>query len=263
MLSKLLKHEIKATARLFMPLYLALLIFALINRFVNPWMQVNTSHSFNMHALISISSIIIYIALIIAIFVMTLVITVQRFYKNLLGDEGYLMFTLPVKTWMHIVNKLLIAMFWVVSSFLTTICSILVLINVKNFKDQLFELFNAIKDFFGYSAFFIIPIYILLWIATNIIMIYAAISLGHLFENYKLLASFGMYCALYFACQIISALYVLFLKNTLFASFFSSTAPAPQDIKMLVLSIGLLSILFATANFTLTNVILKKKLNLE
>jgi hypothetical protein len=33
MLGKLLKYEIKATARLFLPLYLTILIFAAINRF--------------------------------------------------------------------------------------------------------------------------------------------------------------------------------------------------------------------------------------
>ena len=34
MLSKLLKYEIKATARTFLPLYLVLLVIACINRFV-------------------------------------------------------------------------------------------------------------------------------------------------------------------------------------------------------------------------------------
>jgi hypothetical protein len=263
MLNKLLKHEIKATARLFLPLYLALLIFALVNRVINPLMQAKPSNNINMHTLLGIFSITIYVALIIGIFVMTLVIMIQRFYKNLLGDEGYLMFTLPVKTWMHVVSKLLIAMFWVVLSFLATICSILILINVKNFKGQLLEMINAFIDFFGYSPFFIIPIYILIWIASNIIMIYAAISLGHLFENHKLLASFGMYCALYIAYQIISALYVLLLKNTFFNSIFSSSTPPIQDIKTFVISLGFLSIIFAIANFILTNTILKKKLNLE
>ena len=37
MLGKLMKYEIKATARLFLPLYAALLVFSLINRFLNPF----------------------------------------------------------------------------------------------------------------------------------------------------------------------------------------------------------------------------------
>ena len=37
-----------------------------------------------------------------AAFVLTLIIQIQRFSKNLLGDEGYLMFTLPASVSQHI-----------------------------------------------------------------------------------------------------------------------------------------------------------------
>lgn len=44
-----------------------------------------------------------------AAFVLTLIIQIQRFSKNLLGDEGYLMFTLPASVSQHITAKLVVA----------------------------------------------------------------------------------------------------------------------------------------------------------
>lgn len=41
--------------------------------------------------------------------VVTAVILIQRFYKNLLGSEGYLMFTLPVTVSQHLFSKTIIA----------------------------------------------------------------------------------------------------------------------------------------------------------
>ena len=38
---KLLKYEAKATARSFLPIYLAILLFALINRVINPFDKVS------------------------------------------------------------------------------------------------------------------------------------------------------------------------------------------------------------------------------
>ena len=51
---------------------------------------------------IAVVMAIMYGMVIIAAFVITLIVIIQRFYKNLLTDEGYLMFTLPVKAHSHI-----------------------------------------------------------------------------------------------------------------------------------------------------------------
>ena len=65
----------------------------------------------NIKTILSVISMVGYVVLIISISAITLIIMVQRFYKNLLGDEGYLMFTLPVKTWQNVLNKLIFAVF--------------------------------------------------------------------------------------------------------------------------------------------------------
>ena len=47
---------------------------------------------------------------------LTLVLMVYRFYKNLMTDEGYLMFTLPVSRSQLIWSKLMVALAWGVLS---------------------------------------------------------------------------------------------------------------------------------------------------
>lgn len=269
MLGKLLKYEIKATARLFLPLYLTIVVFAVINRFFLA-MHYAREGAFSFFSIGMSISMIAYVTLMIGLVVMTLLVLIQRFYKNLLGDEGYLMFTLPVKSWSHILSKLIISMFWTIASSIVAFCSIL-LIYPKNIItpeliNRLIMAFNQIRQEFGISTYFVGiegVVLVLLTLATSILTIYAAIALGHLFNKHKLLASFGMYIAIKIGSEIITTAVAAIFFNQ--AMFKPDTALIPST--MLVNGILLFSILFngafAAGYFYLTNYVLKKKLNLE
>lgn len=77
MLAKLLKYEFKATARLFIPLYIALIVFTLIHRVVNTVEIVQKSIGINIKTLLSAISMVGYNVLIIGISAMTLIIMIQ------------------------------------------------------------------------------------------------------------------------------------------------------------------------------------------
>lgn len=53
---------------------------------------------------------ILLVALYVAMGIFVLVFIIDRFYKGLLGNEGYLMFTLPVTSTAHIASKALTSM---------------------------------------------------------------------------------------------------------------------------------------------------------
>ena len=113
MLSKLLKYEFKATGRIYGGLYLAILAAAaLLGAF------------FRFPALASDFPIVVvttvYLMLCVAIAVITALTIIQRFTRNLLGREGYLMHTLPVTPAQLILSKLISSMVWL-------LCSILVI----------------------------------------------------------------------------------------------------------------------------------------
>ena len=102
MLTKLLKHEFRATARIMGPLYLVLLAVALGFNFSARLMD---SGNFVLNMLAALV-VMAYVVAITAVFIVAFILMLQRFYKNLLGDEGYLMFTLPVTPAQHITAKL-------------------------------------------------------------------------------------------------------------------------------------------------------------
>ena len=122
MLGKLTKYEIKATARIFLPLYAGLLLFALINKV---FIEINLLQT--KMAFLSAISGMIYFFIIVATFIITLVVMIQRFYKNLLSDEGYLMFTIPVTPSKHIISKMIVSILWAVVSVIAAVLSVLVL----------------------------------------------------------------------------------------------------------------------------------------
>ena len=213
MVGKLIRHEIKSTARIFLPLYAVLLVFALLNRYLNPLQVFDSSGTPNLESMLKGISISLYVILIIAVFVLTLVIVIQRFYKNLLGDEGYLMFTLPVKAWQHILSKFLTAVIWYFMTAASVVISVMILIGAKAF-DFLPQLIQMIREPSAAADLLVLP-FILSQMAAGTLMIYSSMALGHLFQKNRLMYSFAMYCALYAAYQIILAILILLLGNNL------------------------------------------------
>lgn len=202
MLGKLLKYEFKATSRILLPLYGALLIFAFIVKiFIGTKLDgVNMDFLGGIPAVVSIFT---YGATMAAVFIVTIFIIIQRFYKNLLGDEGYLMNTLPVSITSNICSKIIVAIFWsLISIFIAALSIIIMVYNPDLFKEfwpNLFMLFSEAHSRFGVSFPIIIIEFIfagLFQLALNIMLIYASISIGHLLPKMKILGSFGAFIVL-------------------------------------------------------------------
>ena len=133
MLKKLLKHEFRATARIFAPVFGAALILSgatwLVVRLggilVLPGGTGIGSPIFGLFSgiLMLLSTLALFVLMVAAVLV-----TIQRFYKNLLGDEGYLMFSLPVTPGQHIAAKLITGTVWSAAALLLMLGILTVLI---------------------------------------------------------------------------------------------------------------------------------------
>lgn len=134
MLGKLIKYEYKATARTFIPIYIALLLVAVINRVLRIG---------NIDVAWGISMIVL-VGLFIALGVLTIIVIVQRFNKNLLGDEGYLMFTLPVKSEQLVASKLIISIVWTTISSIVAFVTFLILLGEAPLFNEIFTNWNII-----------------------------------------------------------------------------------------------------------------------
>lgn len=266
MLRKLLKYELGATARMFVPLYALLIVFALINK---AFAAINSD---NLKIPQDIA-IFVFVAIFIAICVMTLVVSIVRFYKNLLRDEGYLMFTLPVKVHSHIDSKLLVSTLW---SILSVIVSGFAILLIAADPDSMKKLSKFMSDFWNWmnqigSPAYIIMIetivFILIATVGSFITIYTAMAIGNLSGKHRILLSLGAYLGLWVIEQIVSSIIAVVIPHNWYNVFDNVTQnnymPAVQVIQIILLVCILFTLVFSVAYYIFTNWLLKKKLNLE
>lgn len=259
MLGKLLKYEFKATARIFLPLYAGLLIFAGINKLF--W-------SIGGESTPAAISTMLYIFMIIAIFAFTVIIMIQRFHKNLLGDEGYLMFTLPTQPWKHILCKLLASLIWTVLSIVITLLSVFLLALNTEVLTMLFtELPRVFAEFHtavgaeGYAMTVEFVVMTLILLSSGILTVYTSIAIGHQFGNHRLLASFGAFFVINIVLQIVQTMLAVSFGAFMIGVPNSMDANALTQFSMI--SYSLLHLLFSAGYFLLTNYLLTRRLNLE
>lgn len=261
MLSKLLKHEFKATARLLLPLYLVLIVLTIVDRIA---LGIDFRGSLGV---IPGFATFAYILSIVAIAVVSLVIIIMRFYKNLMTDEGYLMFTLPVKPSQLINSKLLVSMFWNLVSIVLIIASLFgVFINQERYgmlKDGFDMVLTELnKEFGSYNmALLTIELIALIIIAliNNILIIYASVAIGQLFHGHKVLGSFVSYIGISTVLQIIITA-ILISLGAIFHKTFEEINSLPQIVFPITIGFTIITnIMF----YWITNYIFNRKLNLE
>lgn len=263
MLTKLLKYEIKATARIFLPLYVVLIVFAAISKLLFTFSD-NSSYA------PAIISAITYIIILVGMFVMTFVVMIQRFYKNLLSDEGYLMFTLPAETWKHITSKLLVSMMWSVASGIAGLLSIIILAFDEllqvgfwtDFSRFLYQFFGTLGLSTGSLVILEFILAFILNMAFGILIIYASIAIGHLFNRRRIVAALGAFLALGTLTQILffsSCSITKLNRPAVFIESLENIEHFHAGMWFLIIFTGLIS----AGYFIITNHILSKRLNLE
>lgn len=262
MLGKLVKHELKATTRIFLPIYAILLVISIVNRFT---FQLKIYQG--VLPFLSAFFIFLYVTSIVLVLAATLILMITRFYKNLLTDEGYLMFTLPAKTYQLINSKLLIHLLWSLVSFLAVMGSAFLVFGTPDSIHLIKEAFQVFYQEFqliaGGNEVILILQFILATLLSqicNILSVYASIALGQLFHGHKIIGSFAAYIGLYTALQVILliimggfALFNMDQMETLTVSYLNFA------FLLTILFLCVTNVVF----YALTNHIFKKKLNLD
>ena len=194
MLAKLLKYEFKATARTYGAIYLALLAAAgLIGISFR-------TEDFAVYRYAFGIGTTVYSLLAMALVVVTIVTVIQRFTKNLLGREGYLMHTLPVTETQLILSKLLTSMVWVLCSGLVGVVCITVMVAVGVFDPETFGMadWDRWKQLWGMlygelgAKFWVAMVWTILInlarLASLILCVYAACMIAHQFKKQTMVA---------------------------------------------------------------------------
>ena len=276
MTGKLMKYEIKSSMKLMAVIWAALIAASLL-------------FSLSLHVLTDIAverpgggisfaigifefiTGLMYFAVFVALIVATLVIVIMRFYKGLLGDEGYLMHTLPVKPWQLITSKGIIAALIVMISVLVAFLSILVLAGVSGLETipEMFGALGAIWEEEPRMVLVIVEAIILLVLSVlkSVYQIYAALAIGQLANKHRILLSLGAYIGI---SMIMSILFLLIVAASdsvgtisWLSVFIANNDSDPFAISQM--AIGIMFVLTAVqlaAFHVVTERILSLKLNL-
>lgn len=193
MLGKLIKYELKATSRTFLPVYGAIILVALVN---NLFRLGNIEMGFGL-------TVVLLVGLFVALGVLTIVVVIKQFNRNLLGDEGYLMFTLPTKTSNLIASKLIVTIIWaILSSIVAFLTFIILIIGTQQFREIYTELPRIWAEFIymvqnqegiDLTLFIVsMPLFILLGYIQSILTIYLSLATAQLpvFSKHRGIISF-------------------------------------------------------------------------
>ena len=270
MVGKLIKHEIKSYLRTLLPVQAVLLGMGILTRFVQFFESDSTAYGISFW-----SSLILFIISIVASLLLTFIIGIVRFYKNLFTGEGYLSFTLPVTPGQQLFTKALVSFLFSVITIIVILISSIIAMGT----DVSIEVLKAVGYLLGKlfeetgvanGLFYIIEVLLLILVAIicGYLLIYACISIGQLARKNKILAAVGVYFGYSVVLQIIGTLFVALIATGVFAPIFRIISDFIETYPLGSIHIGLiLSILFiAVISFVyylITYFIIKKHLNLE
>jgi hypothetical protein len=245
MLGKLMKYDFKALAKMLFPVYGVMIALMFV---VSLMAKLNLENN----ALFVILALLLGF-LIAASFTVTIICVVLRFYNGLLKNEGYLSFSLPVKTETHIAAKVINAVIWAIMEiFALMICVIIYAFTVANLKDIAY----AIEALFGLDFNFYLSVFqILFLLAAELIcavcLCFAALSIAHLFDKHQKLIA-GIFIVL-----------MVIVRSVLIPTRFYVNMSTVNDVIVIAPQWYLIPLCLSVAYAILTWYILDKKLNLQ
>jgi len=259
MLRKLMKYEFMATGRIFLPLLGALIVLSLVNGLLGN-LNLSIPHGI---------TLFLTIILMVSIMVIVYIITIQRFWQNILSDEGYLMNTLPASCDKLILSKLFVATIWgIVSSFV--VFGAILILAVAGF-DLLgvrggFDTVMSQLPFASHELAILVIQFIVMVILSafaNILMMYACMSLSMLFNKYRPIAAFGAFVVIMTVLQIAAAILMLITVNNAQFHEFMMSASTFSGVQVAVWTTTVLVTLMCVVFYIITRFMLKRKLNLQ
>ncbi|HAP72180.1 MAG TPA: hypothetical protein DCQ39_00070 [Lachnospiraceae bacterium] len=194
MLNRLLKYDMKSYSRVLLPLYGAILAVAAANGLA--WRVSDVTGGSVLAGLLTTA----YIILMFAAVILTVLTVLLRFYKNLLGREGYLMFALPATVGEHIASKVISAAVWVVIGSAAGLLSlpVMMLLSGSIRTEEWNEMMKAmpylserLSQYTTGIAWGVI--FLILSLIALIVKVYASIALGACANEYRFLWSVGAF----------------------------------------------------------------------
>ena len=188
MFGKLMKYELRDCLRIFLPLWGAVLVIALINGLTG---GLNLSGSGRLiEFILHILPGMLLFGLSFGMFVIALIIIIRRFFSGLLGEGGYLAFSLPVTPAQHITAKLLTALIMIAGCTLAGFLATVILGAARGYLDSAQEFFaraGKILSLYPKTGMLATELILILVLTASytVLRLYSGMAVGHLFNSHR------------------------------------------------------------------------------
>ncbi len=266
-MGKLMKYDLRAALRLFIPVWIGILILSAINAIV-----IYSSPDWD-HWILDVMTTLCMVAnvlLLVSMFVITMIYVVLRFYQSMIRDEAYLTFTLPVRVDSILWAKIFGGMILYGGSFLVFLASVCILVSGGLEYADLPYIWRGLTsivsagELIATAVFFLILA--LVGLIMNLLQMFVAMAIGQLSQKHKVLASVGAYIGINIAIStvtstIVTPIMVFGIANwdrTIFA-----TMRAIHILWVYFAGIFVLSAVLSAVFYFVTRQVFARKLNLE
>ena len=213
MFGKLMKYELRYLIRIFGPMWAIVVSLCILTRLTLQPDLDGMMYVEGTEAILPVIIVMLTIFAIVTMMIVAMVVLIQRFYKGMYGDEGYLMFTLPVTTGSLIHSKAFSAILMMLGSAILTFVGVLIMVSYPEIWKELdmnwSELFRMLLDMNGLNEMQFVVLLIwtivvgVLSVAQGIYLIYLAISIGQLWKKHPVAGAIAAYYVLSLSISVV------------------------------------------------------------
>jgi len=269
MLGKLMKHEFRATARLMLPLYIVIAALAVFTR-VSGWVLESSKQNSGLLSVVNGLLLFLFVVSLIASVIFAVVLMVVRFYKNLMTDQGYLMFTLPTDIHGLLWSKLFVSVIWFLGTILVDLLACFIVVYQSGMA---LDIYNGLRDLFSQltsyyalngAAFLLeLLLFVVLSMLVGCLCFYAPISIGNSFSNHKGLLSVVFFFAIQFVGKILNIAGFFSLSDVNLNGFYNDASKMASLVHGAAWSLIVYQAAIGAILYFLTWLMLRRHLNLQ
>ena len=275
MFGKLMKYELRYLSRIFAPMWVIVMALCILARLLfRPNFE---NMTYVEESILPILVIVLAVVALMTMMVVAAVVLIQRFYKGMYGDEGYLMFTLPVTTGGLIHSKALSAMLMMVITECIALAGVLMMVSYReiwNAAGMTFgELLKMVMDMNNLTATqtvavaFWLVVAGVLTVAQGIYTVYLAISVGQLWKKHPIagaiLAYYGIILVLGGIQSVLTNVFGESAMDMIFNILNGTDTKYSAALTFVMIAMSLYSLLMTGIAFLGTKLILDRKLNIQ
>lgn len=266
MLRKLTKYQMRASAKILLIAYLAVIVVGiLIGLVIEPGMLREDGVP-TVAALTSIVSFFLYFMVIGGVTFSFYIYIGIRFYRNMYSNEAYLTHTVPVKPASLLNAHVITGTIWSIILIAAIFLSLLGMAGGAGIMDKIpsAKELLAYYDVSGITALLYILQYLIVGSLSGILLIYLSVCIGSLFAPHKVLASIVAYILLNIFMQLLSILVVILSSafRNIFLMSINDVYP-PKEFLSIMTGVEILAVVQIAVCWIVSRIIVSKHLNLE